>query len=313
MRYISPKTDFAFKKIFGSAGSRGILRSFLNGVLYEGQPRIASLEIVDPYSIPRLEGMKDSYLDVRAVLNDGQHVLIEMQVLNIPGLEKRVLYNAAKEYSNQLLKGSDYRLLNPVIALTLTDFIMFPELDGQVISRFVLKEKTTLISYPQGDVELVFVELPKFDKELDELKSLTDEWIYFVQRAAELHEVPATLGEVPEIEAAFEIAEAAHLTPEEDHALELKTRWIADQKMLLAAKLSAEAVIEQQEQMIEQKEQEIEQKVQEIEQKVQEIEQKDQALQKMAQRADTVTEKAVAALVERGLSVEEARRILAGE
>ena len=48
MRYINPKTDFAFKKIFGSAGSQGILRSFLNGVLYEGQDRIASLVIVDP-------------------------------------------------------------------------------------------------------------------------------------------------------------------------------------------------------------------------------------------------------------------------
>ena len=59
MRFISPKTDFAFKKIFGSAGSQGILRSFLNGVLYEGADRIASLVIVDPYSIPRLEGMKD--------------------------------------------------------------------------------------------------------------------------------------------------------------------------------------------------------------------------------------------------------------
>jgi len=47
-------------------------------VLYEEQPRIVSLEIVDPYSIPRLEGMKDSYLDVRAILNDGQHVIIEM-------------------------------------------------------------------------------------------------------------------------------------------------------------------------------------------------------------------------------------------
>ncbi|MCX6836605.1 MAG: PD-(D/E)XK nuclease family transposase, partial [Verrucomicrobia bacterium] len=44
MRFINPKTDFAFKKIFGSAGSHGILRSFLNAVLYEGLPRIASLE-----------------------------------------------------------------------------------------------------------------------------------------------------------------------------------------------------------------------------------------------------------------------------
>jgi len=292
MRYISPKTDFAFKKIFGSAGSQGILRSFLNGVLYDGQSRIASLEIVDPYSIPRLEGMKDSYLDVRAVLEDGQHVLIEMQVLNIPGVEKRVLYNAAKEYSNQLVKGQDYRLLNPVIALTLTDFIMFPELEGQVITRFVLREKTQLIAYPHGDVELVFVELPKFTKELADLRTLTDEWIFFVQRAAELHEVPPALGEIPEIEAAFEIAEAARLTPDEDHALELKTRWIEDQRMLLAAKLSAETEKELAQQSAKQEAQRAEQE---------------------AQRAEAIFQKALNALQEKGMSEDEARRLLVGE
>jgi predicted transposase/invertase (TIGR01784 family) len=241
MRFISPKTDFAFKKIFGSAGSQGILRSFLNAVLYEGLPRIASLEIVDPYSIPRLEGMKDSYLDVRAVLDDGQHVIIEMQVLNVPGMEKRVLYNAAKEYSNQLIKGQDYRLLNPVIALTLTDFIMFPELEGQVISRFILAEKNQLIAYPEGDVELVFVELPKFHRELEDLRGLTDEWLYFVGRAGELEQVPERLGKVEEIDDAFEIAQTARLSADEEHALELKTRWIADQRMILAAKQDAEA------------------------------------------------------------------------
>ena len=244
MRYINPKTDFAFKKIFGSPGSQGILRSFLNGVLYEGEDQIASLVIVDPYSVPRLEGMKDSYLDVRAILRDGQHVIIEMQVLNVPGMEKRVLYNAAKEYSNQLVKGQDYRLLNPVIALTLTDFIMFPELDEQVISRFALMEKNKLIAYPDGDVELVFVELPKFKRDLEHLRGLTDEWLYFVDSAAELDQVPERLSNVAEIEDAFHIAEAARLTPEEDHALELKTRWIADQKMILEMKLTAEAAAE---------------------------------------------------------------------
>jgi len=240
MRYISPKTDFAFKKIFGSPGSQNILRSFLNGVLYEGQDSIASLEIVDPYSIPRVAGMKDSYLDVRARLSDGQTVLIEMQVLNIPGLEKRVLYNAAKEYSSQLERGQEYHMLNPVIALTLTDCIMFPELEGQVITRFALIEKTRLIAYPEGDVELVFVELPKFQRGIEELRGLTDQWLYFVRRAAELERVPERLGMVQEISTAFEIAEAARLTPEEERALEMKVRWIADQKSLLEMKLSAE-------------------------------------------------------------------------
>ncbi len=320
MRYISPKTDFAFKKIFGSAGSQGILRSFLNAVLYEGESKIASLEIVDPYSIPRLEGMKDSYLDVRAVLEDGQHVLIEMQVLNIPGLEKRVLYNAAKEYSNQLVKGQDYTMLNPVIGLTLTDFVMFPELEGQVISRFALREKTRLIAYPQGDVELVFVELPKFEKKLAELLTLTDEWLFFVQRAAELSEVPPSLGDVPEIEAAFGIAEAARLTPEEDHALELKTRWIADQRMLLAAKLAAESIAAQETQrakeaalLAEQESMRAKQEAQRAEMEAQRAEQEAQRAEQEAQRADGIYHKAMAALLAKGLTEAEARQLLLAE
>ena len=250
MRYINPKTDFAFKKIFGSPGSEGILRSFLNALLYEGEDRIASLVIVDPYSIPRLEGMKDTYLDVRAVLRDGQHVIIEMQVLNVPGMEKRVLYNAAKEYSNQLAQGQDYGLLNPVIALTLTDFIMFPELGDQVITRFSLREKASLIAYPEGDVELVFAELPKFKRKLENLRGLTDQWLYFVDCAAALTQVPERLSAVTEIEDAFHIAEAARLTPEEDHRLELKNRWIADTKMFLNMKEAAEAKAEEAQQAL---------------------------------------------------------------
>lgn len=120
-----------------------------------------------------------------------------MQVLNVEGFEKRILYNAAKAYSIQLDSGEDYTLLNPVIALTITDFEMFPNLD-QVISRFVLKEKDYLIDYLIYDIELVFVELPKFNKELEELETLTDKWIYFLKSARRLDVVPETMGELPQ-------------------------------------------------------------------------------------------------------------------
>jgi hypothetical protein len=48
MRFISPKTDFAFKKIFGSTDSKNILISFLNAILYRGQPIVKDLEIINP-------------------------------------------------------------------------------------------------------------------------------------------------------------------------------------------------------------------------------------------------------------------------
>jgi len=163
MRFINPKTDFAFKKIFGDEQNKEILISFLNAILYQGNSAIESLEILNPYQPPKIRGVKDTYLDIRAKLNNEQTVIIEMQVLNVEGFEKRILYNAAKAYSIQLDTGVDYTLLNPVIALTITDFEMFPNLD-KVISRFVLKERDYLVDYLIYDIELVFVELPKFGK-----------------------------------------------------------------------------------------------------------------------------------------------------
>ena len=126
MKFLDVKTDFAFKKVFGSVNSKDILISFLNSVIeFDGTRKIKDLIIVDPYSIPLLKGMKDTYVDVKAELDDNSRVIIEMQVLNHEGLEKRILYNAAKNYSVQLKKGDAYHLLNPVIALTITDFVLF--------------------------------------------------------------------------------------------------------------------------------------------------------------------------------------------
>jgi len=229
MRFINPKTDFAFKKIFGDEQNKEILISFLNAILYQGNSAIESLEILNPYQAPKIRGVKDTYLDIRAKLNNEQTVIIEMQVLNVEGFEKRILYNAAKAYSIQLDTGVDYTLLNPVIALTITDFEMFPNLD-KVISRFVLKERDYLVDYLIYDIELVFVELPKFGKKLEELETLTDKWIYFLKNAKSLEVVPEQMGEVPAINKAFEVANRVGLTREELEDLEHQEIYIQDQR-----------------------------------------------------------------------------------
>jgi predicted transposase/invertase (TIGR01784 family) len=104
MTFINPKTDYAFKKIFGSSESKDILISFLNAMIYDGNPTIADLEIINPNLPPRVEGLKDTYLDVKAKLADGTLVIIEMQVLNVESFGKRVLYNAAKTYALAIAK-----------------------------------------------------------------------------------------------------------------------------------------------------------------------------------------------------------------
>ncbi len=227
MNFISPKTNFGFKKIFGSDQSKDILISMLNGFLYAGEPTITDLEILDPYQGPKVWGGKDTYLDVKARLKDGTLVIIEMQVLNLAGFEKRILYNAAKGYVLQLDAGESYTGLLPVIALTITDFVLFNDLE-RPISRFKLKECETLLDYPMNDIELVFVELPKFSRSPDEVETLTEQWMAFFQHARSLHEVPERMSGVPALRHAFDIANQVILSAEELEVVEKQEAFIQD-------------------------------------------------------------------------------------
>ena len=62
MHFLDVKTEYAFKRVFGSEGSKPVLISFLNAILdYHGEHQIVDLTIVDPCQIPMLKGMKDTY------------------------------------------------------------------------------------------------------------------------------------------------------------------------------------------------------------------------------------------------------------
>ena len=219
MKFINPKTDYAFKKIFGSDQSQEILISFLNAIVYQGDTVIVSLEIIDPYAPGRISGLKTTYFDVKALLNNGENVLIEMQTFNVPAFGKRILYNTAKMYVNQLKLGEVYPELRAAIGVAVTDFIMFQE-HSKVISQFTLKEDELLLNYQHSPLKLVFVELPKFNKTLEELTNVTDKWLYFLRKAPDLEVIPASMSIVPEIEKAFTIADRVNLSLEEIDDLE---------------------------------------------------------------------------------------------
>ncbi|NEO91014.1 MAG: Rpn family recombination-promoting nuclease/putative transposase [Moorea sp. SIO3G5] len=214
MRFISPKTDFAFKKIFGSDQSKDILISFLNAMIYSGNSVIQDLEIIDPYSAGDVVDLKDTYLDVKAVLEDQTTVIIEMQLWNVEAFEKRVVYNLCKTYGNQLKSGQGYFDLNPVIALTITDFKLFPSTE-KIISCFYFQEEEDHLPYQENELKLVFVELPKFTKQLEELESVIDKWIFFIKEAPNLEIIPDQLREIPQLEQALTIANQAGLSVSE--------------------------------------------------------------------------------------------------
>ncbi len=229
MRFISPKTDFAFKKIFGSTESKDILISFLNALIYYGKSIIQDLEIVDPYNSGDIISLRESYLDVKAVLNDGSIVIIDMQVLNVPTFQKLVIYNLSKAYGNQLNIEDGYRKLRRVISLTITDFKMFDE-TADYINQFIFKEKDKLFNYKDQEMIIMFVELPKFPKKLEELETITDKWIYFMKEAQSLDVIPTTLAEIEEIEKALNFANQANLSRKELEVLHKQEVFLEDRR-----------------------------------------------------------------------------------
>ncbi|MEQ9356649.1 Rpn family recombination-promoting nuclease/putative transposase [Coleofasciculus chthonoplastes] len=229
MRFISPKVDYAFKKIFGSEQSKEILISFLNAIVYDGDQVIKDLTIVNPYNPGQTLSLKDTYLDVKAVLADRSIVVIEMQIASMAAFNKRVAYNLAKAYANQLVKGEDYPRLNPAMAVTITDFILFQETED-VINKFVFQEKEKKFEILNQELQLIFLELPKFKKTLSELKSLTDKWIYFLREAAMLEDIPESLGEVSEIKWALNLASQANMTVEELDIVDRRGMMLQDEK-----------------------------------------------------------------------------------
>lgn len=192
MRFLNPKTDYAFRKIFGSESSRDILVSFLNAILaLSGEDAIVDVVILDPRLAPKIDGMKDTYLDVRVRDQRDRSYIVEMQVLRVEGFEKRILYNACKAYVNQLNTGDPYHVLTEVVAVTVTDFVMFPDMAG-VVSRFRLRaDENPLIVH--RDLELVFAELPKFVRTEADLDTALDRWLYFIKTARDLSAIPQSL------------------------------------------------------------------------------------------------------------------------
>jgi predicted transposase/invertase (TIGR01784 family) len=231
MMFINPKIDFSFQKIFGSDQSKDIIISFLNAVLYNENSTIKNVEIFNRSLIPTVRGIKDTCLDVRAKLNDDTEIIVKMQLLNGEGFEKRILHRVATAYSIQGNLGEDYKLINPVIVLTITDLKMF-DLDG-VISRFIVKAKDYLLDDINYDLELVFVELSKFNKEVNKLETLRDKWFYFFNQSQNFYDIPSNIKEVTAIKKALEIANENNFSQEEIEDLRKQEILIYEQRLAM--------------------------------------------------------------------------------
>jgi predicted transposase/invertase (TIGR01784 family) len=191
MQFVDVKNDVAFQKIFCNKKKTQILISFLNAVLQlEGKRRIVAVKIENPYQFPRIAGEKASIIDVRATEDSGRQFVVEMQVAEPDGFDKRVQYYTCRDYSMQITKGEDYPKLKPTVFVGILNFSYFEGSD-YLSYHSLLDEKT--YENKLKDIRFAFIELTKFKKKENELKSLIDKWAYFIKNASKLEVIPSNV------------------------------------------------------------------------------------------------------------------------
>jgi len=213
-KYLDPKNDLAFKKIFGMEKHKHIPINFLNAVFHlTGKDKITDLEFINIVQPPEIQARKESIVDVMVKDKKGSKYIIEMQVTEVGGFEKRAQYYAAKTYCSNFNKGFHYWNLKKVIFLAITSYIQFPKKKNYKSNHGILDKET--YENDLKDFSFTFVELPKFTKTVPENMTLEEKWYYFLKTADESRDVNKALAEVPEIKEAYEIIESVNWTEEE--------------------------------------------------------------------------------------------------
>jgi predicted transposase/invertase (TIGR01784 family) len=212
-RYLDPKADVVFKKIF--AEHPDLLMSFLNAVLpLPKDGLIESLEYLTPEQTPVIPLFKATVVDVKCTDRQGRIFIVEMQIQWTASFKQRMLFNASKAYVTQLQRGEEYHLLKPVYGLGLIASEFDPDPQHWYHHYKIVNVQKPAVEIK--DLQLVFIELPKFKSKTYREKKLQVLWLRFMSELdAKTQAVPAEWLEVPEIKKALHLAEEAGYTPDE--------------------------------------------------------------------------------------------------
>jgi predicted transposase/invertase (TIGR01784 family) len=236
-RFLDPKNECAFRRIFGTDKNKEILIHFLNDLLsFHIGASIEKVTFLDPIPDPEIAIKKQSIVDVLCIDAKGAKYIIEMLVARIKGFEKRAHYYAAKAYSGQMRSGEDYDNLKEIIFLAVVDFVMFPNKENYHSDHIFLDRKT--YEHELKDFAFCCLELPKFSAEIDQLRTPVERWAYFFKRAPETYagDLDQIAGAQPMIKKAFEVLNRPWWSDEEFARYEQETKRELDYRSALGQK-----------------------------------------------------------------------------
>ena len=220
-RYVDILSDAGFKAFFGDRRNKDVLIDLLNVVLPPHR-RVQDLSYMTtelPQFSPLSKGVR---LDLRCSAHDGTVFIVEVQCYRQANFFRRCVLYAAKSYDAGAAKGDGQRYIIPPVYLvcllsgTFQDFQT--DCGGErndpdnFLSEYTFREKTTL-AVPDETINLLFLELNRFDRDLDRCVSDLDKWCYALKHVGTLDALPGEL-RLEAFRRLFDACEIARFEPQ---------------------------------------------------------------------------------------------------
>ncbi len=179
-KFLDPKFDLSFKRVFGTEKNKNILIHFLNDILgFTGVNTIQDVEFLSTIMNPEIASDKQSIVDVLCKDSYRNRYIAEMQLARDKGFEKRAQLYTAKAYSRQSGSYIDFK---KVFFIAISNSTLFPSEVEYIFTHNIREIKTN--GHYLKDFQFVFIELPKFTKNrVEQLESTVERWVFFFRYA----------------------------------------------------------------------------------------------------------------------------------
>jgi predicted transposase/invertase (TIGR01784 family) len=229
-KYVNPFTDFGFKKLFGEEPNKDLLLDFLNELLREQEGEIKEITYLKNEHLGAGDMDRKAIFDLYCENERGEKFIVELQKSKQNFFKDRTLYYSTFPIQEQARRADWNYELKSVYTVAILDFVFEEDKAEQNKYRYDVKLtdiKTCKVFYDK--LTFIYLEMPKFDKEVEQLETRFDKWLYVLKNLNRLDRIPDRLRERI-FERLFEVAEVAKFTREELLSYEDSLKYYRDLK-----------------------------------------------------------------------------------
>jgi predicted transposase/invertase (TIGR01784 family) len=228
-KYINPFTDYGFKRLFGEEPNKGLLLDFLNELLKEEQGKITELTYLKNENLATTELNRKAIFDLYCTNERGEKFIVELQKTKQKFFKDRTVYYSTFPIREQAVIGSDWSFeLKKVYTIAILDFVFDEDKNDADKFRYDVKlteQETKEVFYDK--LTFIYLEMPKFNKQIEELETRFEKWLFILKNLHKLDRVPEKLKENIFLQL-FETAEISKFSQQEYQDYEDSLKYYRD-------------------------------------------------------------------------------------